>query len=107
MDAEPQDTSYAMIRRAVQLLDRYGKAAEEPSGALMEREAKRPEWRGFKIKIKLPGEVRQGVGALRIRLNDELMLYARLDRGWQGDPDRISDLRAKLGPWREEFLALR
>ena len=108
METEPQEVSLAVIRWAVQLLDRYDKAAEKPSGgALMEREAKRPEWRGFKIKIQLPGERRQDMGALRIRLNDELMLYAKLDRGWRDDPDRISDLRAKVGSWRQEFLALR
>jgi hypothetical protein len=60
METEPQGVSLAVIRWAVQLLDRYGKAAEEPSGGgPMEREAKRPEW------------------------------------------------RAKVGPWRQEFLALR
>jgi hypothetical protein len=107
MEIEPQEASFAVILRAIQLLDRYGKAAEEPSGVLTEREAKRAEWRGFKIKFRSPGERNQDLGALRIRFNDELMLYAKLDRGWRDDTDRISDLRARPGLWREEFLALR
>ncbi len=102
------DQAATIASRAMGLMKLHGGPSKDPEdsapGVLV---AKLPEWRGFKIKFIPTGDGRDRVGRLRVRLLGELMLYARLDRGWEQDADRISDLRAKPGDWRERFMALR
>ena len=102
------DQAAAIAERAMGLMKRYGGPSKDPEdaapGVLV---AKLPAWRGFKIKFIPTGDGRSRVGRLRLRLLGELMLAARLDRGWEEDADRIADLRAKPGDWRERFMALR
>lgn len=108
MNLSMEDENAAIASRAMGLMQRHGGPSKDPEdGAPGVLVAKLPEWRGFKIKFIPTGDGRGRVGRLRLRLLGELMLAARLDRGWEEDADRIADLRAKPGDWRERFMALR
>lgn len=108
MESDIGEADEAVIRRAARLAATYGEVSQDPGDhdpAL--RVAKRPEWQGFKIKLRAPEAAEGLAGFLRIRRNGELMLYARLARGWEEDMGRVSDLRARPGDWRARLLELR
>jgi len=108
MTGSIEELGTGIVYRAVQLMERYGAPDEDSeSHDPAERVAKRGEWRGFKIKYRSPDERGNGSGYLRIRLNGELVFYARLEKGWRDHPERISDVRAKAGDWIEKVMLLR
>jgi hypothetical protein len=108
MSIDLQDQGGRIALRAGELIARYGEAdPDEPEGGAAQKVAKRDDWRGFKIKLLAPEESGHGMGAVRIRLNGELIFYARLERGWHENIDHVSDIRAKPGDWPDAFMRLR
>ncbi len=108
MGDDQHELAERIVHRAGRLVALYGRTdPDAPTVSPAQKVAKRSDWLGFKVKLQSPEAADRGFGFVRIRLLGELMFYARLDRGWQENPDRISDIRSKAGDWSDRFLRLR